>query len=157
MCSEIRRHKNGTEWRNFYGRFKGKSLSATQAEALVTEFENYSLENISWEENPQRNKIKLFEIFDAKPVWLEIGFGGGEHLIHQAILNPDIGFIGCEPYQNGVAKLMGKLSVNPRQNIKCMMEMYETSLMYCPKILSRKFFFYTQIRGLKKSTIAGGL
>ena len=50
---------------------------------------------------------KLFEIFDAKPVWLEIGFGGGEHLIHQAILNPDIGFIGCEPYQNGVAEVMG--------------------------------------------------
>ena len=118
MCSEISRHKNGAEWRNFYGRFKGKSLSATQSEALITEFENYSLENISWEENPQRNKIKLFEIFDAKPVWLEIGFGGGEHLIHQAILNPDIGFIGCEPYQNGVAKLMGKLSVNPCQNIK---------------------------------------
>ena len=34
------------------------------------------------------------------------------------MLNPDIGFIGCEPYQNGVAKLMGKLSVNPCQNIK---------------------------------------
>ena len=41
-----------------------------------------------------------------------------EHLIHQAVLNPDIGFIGCEPYQNGVAKLMGKLTVNPCQNIK---------------------------------------
>ena len=68
--------------------------------------------------NPQRNEIKLFEIFDGKSVWLEIGFGGGEHLIHQAGLNPDIGFIGCEPYQNGVAKLMGKLSANPCQNIK---------------------------------------
>ena len=118
MCSENSRHKNGTEWRNFYGRFKGKSLSATQTKALLTEFEKYSLKNISWEENPLRKQVKLSEIFDEKPVWLEIGFGGGEHLINQARLNPDIGFIGCEPYQNGVAKLMGKLSANPCQNIK---------------------------------------
>ena len=118
MCSEVSSRKNRTEWRNFYGRFKGKSLSATQSGALNTEFKKYSLENISWEENPQRNEIKLFEIFNGKSVWLEIGFGGGEHLIHQAGLNPDIGFIGCEPYQNGVAKLMGKLSANPCQNIK---------------------------------------
>ena len=48
MCSINSRHKNGTEWRNFYGRFKGKSLSATQTKALLTEFEKYSLQNISW-------------------------------------------------------------------------------------------------------------
>tara|TARA_B100000609_G_scaffold196884_1_gene193006 strand:- start:935 stop:1651 length:717 start_codon:yes stop_codon:yes gene_type:complete len=118
MCREINRHKNGTEWRNFYGRFKGKNLSNTQTDALLTEFKKYSLGNISWEENPKRKKIRLSEIFHGKSVWLEIGFGGGEHLIHQARLNPDIGFIGCEPYQNGVAKLMGKLKANPCQNIK---------------------------------------
>ena len=65
MCSEVSRRKNRTEWRNFYGRFKGKSLSATQSGALNTEFKKYSLENISWEENPQRNEINLFEIFDG--------------------------------------------------------------------------------------------
>ena len=106
------------KWRNFYGRFKGKSLSARQHGSLQTEFEKYSLKNISWEENSKRKKIKLSEVFNEKSVWLEIGFGGGEHLVHQAKLNPDIGFIGCEPYQNGVAKLMGKLSANPRKNIK---------------------------------------
>ena len=61
MCIEISRHKNGTEWRNFYGRFKGKSLSARQTDALLTEFEKYSLSNISLKENPQRKKIKLSE------------------------------------------------------------------------------------------------
>ncbi len=96
MCSENNRHKNGTEWRNFYGRFKGKSLSATQTKALRTEFKKYSLRNISWEENPLRKQVKLSEIFGEKQVWLEIGFGGGEHLINQARLNPDIGFIGCD-------------------------------------------------------------
>ena len=118
MCSEIVRHKSQTHFRNFYGRFKGKRLSTAQLDSLLTQFKKYSLKNISWEENPQRNKIRLSEIFDEKSVWLEIGFGGGEHLVHQAKLNPDIGFIGCEPYQNGVAKLMGKLSADPRKNIK---------------------------------------
>ena len=118
MCTEIVCHKSGIKRRNFYGRFKGKSLSARQHGSLHTEFEKYSLKNISWEENSKRKKIKLSEVFNEKSVWLEIGFGGGEHLVHQAKLNPDIGFIGCEPYQNGVAKLMGKLSANPRKNIK---------------------------------------
>ena len=118
MCSEVNNYKTGTEWRNFYGRLRGKSLSAAQTDALLTQFVKYSLSNISWEENPQRKKIRLSEIFGEKAVWLEIGFGGGEHLIQQASLYPDIGFIGCEPYQNGVAKLMAKLSANPCQNIK---------------------------------------
>jgi len=46
---------------------------------------------------------------DGRPVWLEIGFGGGEHLVHMAALNPDIGLIGCEPFINGVVMLLGKI------------------------------------------------
>ncbi len=41
-------------------------------------------------------------------VWLEIGFGGGEHLLWQAEANPSIGIIGAEPYVSGVAKLLSK-------------------------------------------------
>jgi tRNA (guanine-N7-)-methyltransferase len=133
MCSEIVRHKSETHFRNFYGRFKGKRLSTAQLDSLLTEFKKYSLKNISWEENPQRNKIKLSEIFDEKPIWLEIGFGGGEHLFRQAKLNPDIGFIGCEPYQNGVAKLMGKLITNPCENIK----LYNGDVRYIFDVLAK--------------------
>ena len=133
MCSEIVRHKSETHFRNFYGRFKGKRLSTAQLDSLLTEFKKYSLKNISWEENPQRNKIKLSEIFDEKPIWLEIGFGGGEHLFRQAKLNPDIGFIGCEPYQNGVAKLMGKLITNPCENIK----LYDGDVRYIFDVLAK--------------------
>ncbi|MFT3988183.1 tRNA (guanosine(46)-N7)-methyltransferase TrmB [Aestuariivirga sp.] len=39
-------------------------------------------------------------------VWLEIGFGGGEHLAHRAELSPEVSFIGAEPFVNGVAKLL---------------------------------------------------
>ena len=42
-------------------------------------------------------------------LWLEIGFGGGEHLAAQAAANPDVGFIGCEPYVNGVARCLSLL------------------------------------------------
>jgi tRNA (guanine-N7-)-methyltransferase len=45
----------------------------------------------------------------ARPVsslWLEIGFGGGEHVASQARAHPDVGFIGCEPFVNGIAKLL---------------------------------------------------
>ena len=43
-------------------------------------------------------------------VWLEIGFGGGEHFLEQLRQNPSISMIGCEPYTNGVAKLLMHLS-----------------------------------------------
>ncbi len=39
-------------------------------------------------------------------IWLEIGFGGGEHLVHQAKRNPEVGVIGCEPFVNGMAKAL---------------------------------------------------
>ncbi|MBI5163379.1 MAG: tRNA (guanosine(46)-N7)-methyltransferase TrmB [Magnetospirillum sp.] len=42
-------------------------------------------------------------------VWLEIGFGGGEHVVAQARLHPEIGLIGCEPFRNGVASLLAHL------------------------------------------------
>jgi tRNA (guanine-N7-)-methyltransferase len=41
--------------------------------------------------------------------WLEVGFGGGEHLAAQAAANPDVGLIGCEPYVNGVARCLSLL------------------------------------------------
>jgi tRNA (guanine-N7-)-methyltransferase len=54
----------------------------------------------------------------AKAVCLEIGFGGGEHLQHEAERNPDWGFIGVEPFVNGMAKLLTRLSTSPRDNIR---------------------------------------
>jgi len=51
-------------------------------------------------------------------VWLEIGFGGGEHLAAQAKIYPDIGFIGCEPFINGVAKLLAAIRDDNLKNIR---------------------------------------
>ena len=42
----------------------------------------------------------------VQEVWLEIGFGGGEHLVWQAAKNPGVGLIGCEPFEEGVVKVL---------------------------------------------------
>jgi len=51
-------------------------------------------------------------------VWLEIGFGSGEHLVHQARAHPNTGFIGCEPYVNGVASLVRAIDDQGLTNIR---------------------------------------
>jgi tRNA (guanine-N7-)-methyltransferase len=51
-------------------------------------------------------------------IHLEIGFGGGEHLAGRALANPDIQFIGCEPYINGVAKLLAAIDKHQITNIR---------------------------------------
>jgi tRNA (guanine-N7-)-methyltransferase len=51
-------------------------------------------------------------------VWLEIGFGAGEHLFWQAEHNPRVTLIGAEPYEGGVAKLLSKLAEHPLPNIR---------------------------------------
>lgn len=52
------------------------------------------------------------------PLWLEIGFGGGEHLAHQAALNPNVSIIGCEPYINGIGDLLKAISAQKLSNIR---------------------------------------
>ena len=49
--------------------------------------------------------------------WLEIGFGAGEHLAWQARANPDVGIMGCEPYLNGVARLLAEMDAGDLSNI----------------------------------------
>ncbi|MDF3415738.1 tRNA (guanosine(46)-N7)-methyltransferase TrmB [Sulfitobacter sp. M57] len=95
--------------RNFYGRLKGKTLKPAQRGYLAEDLEGLSPGPVSWEENPQRTPLDLDALFDGRPVWLEVGFGGGEHMVHQAASNPGVGIIGCEPYINGVAMLLGKI------------------------------------------------
>lgn len=97
------------EWRNFYGRLKGKALHPAQERYIKEDLPGLRLAGADWDENPDRTPLDLGSIFGGRPVWLEIGFGSGEHLIHQAQAHPDTGLIGCEPYINGVATLLGKI------------------------------------------------
>ena len=97
-----------TERRNFYGRVHGKTLRSSQKTYLAEDLGKVSLTGITAQDNPGRVAIDPVAIFGLGPLWLEIGFGGGEHLVHMAAANPGVGIIGCEPYVNGIAMLLGK-------------------------------------------------
>ena len=92
-------HKPGdpTTLNRLYGRSKGKALRAGQ-QALIDEL----LPQI---EVPPEGPVTAERLFgDDRPLHFEIGFGGGEHLAARADMLPDHGFIGCEPFINGVAQ-----------------------------------------------------
>lgn len=112
------KHPSGAPWRNFYGRFKGKGLRDSQQKYLDEDLAALSPGAVTWEENPDRSELDLGEMFPGKEVWLEVGFGGGEHMVHQAASNRDVGIIGCEPYINGVAMLLGKIRDAEVDNVK---------------------------------------
>ena len=111
-------HPSGAPWRNFYGRIRGKTIRASQAEYLENDLGPLSPGPVTWEENPDRTPLDLAGLFGDRPVWLEIGFGGGEHLVHMAKTYPDIGLIGCEPFINGVAMLLGKVRQAEVDNLR---------------------------------------
>lgn len=89
-----------------YGRRKGPKLSAHQAALLET-----LLPKLELKLERGRDPRAYFESH-VEDVWLEIGFGGGEHLLWQAEHHPAVGLIGAEPYVNGVAKLLAKISAD---------------------------------------------
>ena len=96
-------------FRNFYGRTRGKTLKPSQRAYLSEDLARLSPGAVEWDANPARTPLDLQALFGGREVWLEIGFGGGEHMVHQAARNPGIGLIGAEPFINGVAMLLGKI------------------------------------------------
>ena len=104
--------------RNFYGRIKGKTLNAAQYRYLDEDLPRLSVLGVTRLENPERDLLDIDTLTGGRPLWLEVGFGGGEHLVHQALHNPDVQFLGVEPYVNGVAMLLGKMRKAGVTNIK---------------------------------------
>lgn len=98
----------------FYGRRHGKSVRPKQAAALAAGLEAYGLDLAT---PPPADLRDLFKA-DISAVRLEIGFGGGEHLLHEANADPQSGFIGVEPFVNGMAKMMTGLSAAPLVNLR---------------------------------------
>ncbi len=101
--TEIRR-------RQLHGRRHGHALRRAQA-ALVEDL----LPKLSL---PEAGELSSHELFgDARPLWLEIGFGKGEHLGWQAAENPDVGFIGCEPFINGIVGALAEVRDRGLSNV----------------------------------------
>jgi len=98
----------------FYGRRKGKPLTPKRQQAYD---EVLSLYEIKIDKGNSKISPTSFFNFKSKEIWMEIGFGNGEHLVHQALRNPDVAFIGCEPFLNGVAALANAIKENNIKNI----------------------------------------
>ena len=98
----------------FFGRRKGKPLREKQAEGLATLLPQLKLDLA----NPAPKTIESLYDFSVERMRLEIGFGGGEHLIHRAAENPSTGFIGVEPFVNSMAKLLTSVEEQGLRNIR---------------------------------------
>jgi tRNA (guanine-N7-)-methyltransferase len=100
-----------TSIRRLYGRRQGHKLRQGQA-ALVEEL----LPVVSIPDEGPLDAQTLFG--DARPLEFEIGFGGGEHLAGQAAMRPDHGFIGCEPFLNGVVGALNYIRDDRLENVR---------------------------------------
>lgn len=100
--------------RKVWGRRQSRPLKESQHQAMAKLWPEVSLEL------PEHSMINPHDLFTPSltDVWVEIGFGGGEHLAAQAALHPDIGFVGCEPFVNGVASLIMKIQHQALRNIR---------------------------------------
>jgi tRNA (guanine-N7-)-methyltransferase len=99
---------------SFFGRRKGHKLRIHQADLIKNLLPHLSIHITG------PSPADLAALFDppAESVRLEIGFGGGEHLIAEAQASPHVGFIGCEPYVNGMAKILSQIEAHNIGNIK---------------------------------------
>jgi tRNA (guanine-N7-)-methyltransferase len=97
-----------------YGRRKARPLSGRKEQLLGELLPRLRLDLRKQAPSP------LTQLFDVpvRDVWLEIGFGSGEHLLWQAEHHPDIGFIGAEPFINGVASLLGAIETRKLTTIR---------------------------------------
>jgi tRNA (guanine-N7-)-methyltransferase len=103
----------GTDLRSF-GRKRGRKPSPRQ-QVLMTEcLPRVRLDIARLEDAP------LAAAFDGpvREVWLEVGFGGAEHLIHQAKNHPEVGLIGCEPFEDGVIKAVTAIEEQKLTNVR---------------------------------------
>jgi tRNA (guanine-N7-)-methyltransferase len=97
-----------------YGRRKGKRLSPRK-ERLLAELLPVLRPDLA---RPAPKDLRDLFSVPVDDVGLEIGFGSGEYLLWQAERNPGIGFIGCEPFINGAASLLGEIETRGLQNIR---------------------------------------
>ena len=100
--------------KRLFGRRKGRPLRNGQSALMDSLLPRLAIKV------PEAGRLDPFGLFAFVPeaVRLEIGFGGGEHLAAQAAANPSVGFMGCEPFVNGVAKLLTQIEAQKLMNVR---------------------------------------
>jgi tRNA (guanine-N7-)-methyltransferase len=104
-----------TRPRVLYGRRRGRRLRPGQRSLKET-----LLPRLAVPLPPEGARLDPRRLFEppVEDVWLEVGFGGGEHLAAQAAAHPGVGLIGCEVFENGVVKLLGEIERRRLGNIR---------------------------------------
>ena len=122
--------------RRLYGRRQGHQLRPHQAALVQTLLPRVAL-GLDEPFDPGSS-------FGADPdIWLEIGFGAGEHLSVQAAAHPDVCLIGCEPYLNGVASLLARIEREGLSNIRILKGDARDLLdVLAPATLARAFLLF---------------
>jgi tRNA (guanine-N7-)-methyltransferase len=121
----------------FYGRRKGRPLRQGR-QSLFDEL----LPHITV---PLTGSLDPATLFAPKKraVWLEIGFGGGEHLAHQAAQHPEVGFLGCEVFESGIASALSHIAERKLENVRIHPEDARRLLaLLKPRSLDRVFLLF---------------
>ena len=131
-----------------YGRRRGRKLSPRQDRLLRELLPRLSLDVHA------PAPVPLAALFSApapvgagqptaQQIFLEIGFGGGEHLLWQAEHNPHVGLIGCEPFEDGVVKVLTAIEERGLDNIRLHADDARAVLRWLPPAsLSRAFILF---------------
>ncbi len=122
-----------------FGRRRGRGLSARQAgllEALLPQV------GVDPSGPGPRDPVELFAP-GTRAVWLEIGFGGAEHLVWQARRNPDVGLIGCEPFEEGIVKALTAIDEGGLGNLRLLGDDVRPLLRWLPeRSIARVFMLF---------------
>lgn len=127
--------------RHFYGRRRNRGLHQQRQQAFDFVSEKYLVTV------PEQEKdfapVDFFGDFKPQDLWLEIGFGYGEHLVNQATLNPSIGLLGIEPFITGIAVASLAIQECDLKNIR----IYPDDAMHLltkfkPQSFSKIFLFF---------------
>src|SRR5260370_13449062 len=125
--------------RVLYGRRRGRPLHRGQQALVETLLPRLAVTL------PAAGTLDPATLFDPRPdeVWLEIGFGSGEHLAAQAAAHPAIGVIGCEVFENGIAKLLADVQRRALANVRILTD--HARLLFAafpPPSTGRVFFLF---------------
>ena len=123
-----------------YGRRKGRKLRAGQQDRV-----DRILPSLSIPAPAEGTRLDPRTLFARKvdAVWLEIGFGGGEHLAAQATEHPNIGVIGCEVFETGIATLLREVEMRALDNVRIWPEDARRLLAHLPDAsLARIFLLF---------------
>lgn len=134
-----------TRRRKLYGRSKGKRLRTHHSSLMENLLPRVQVVLPDAAPDGGFPILDPGTLFSAGPaeVWLEVGFGGGEHLAFQAENNPEVGIIGCEPFVNGMAKLLARIEERALANVRVFST--DAALLLerlAPGSLSRIFILY---------------